>query len=133
MNCSYGFFLRRHKKGIIVGLMQGAGSQHCLAVNALRHLGAPTLAWKHRHSHTNGLMDTRSGTPCLFLLLHMAFEQSSVMANGLPLCARQVKQQHAALIPLQPVTKEIRFIINPISTEIEGATFTFSAATSSLI
>lgn len=78
-------------------------------------------------------MDTRSGTPCLFLLLHMAFEQSSVMANGLPLCARQVKQQHAALIPLQPVTKEIRFIINPISTEIEGATFTFSAATCSLI
>ena len=96
----------------MIGVRLGAGAgwqaQRCAALLALKHLGAPTPASKYRHSHTNGLMDTHtharthSGIPCLFILLHMALEQSSVMANGLSPRTRQVKQQHAMFYTLAP-------------------------------
>ena len=104
--------------GVRLGADAGWRAQRCSVLLALKHLGAPTLASKYRHSHTNGLMDTHthththtrthSGVPCLFILLHMALEQSSVMANGLSPCARQVKQQHAMFYmpALEPVKEK---------------------------
>lgn len=97
--------------GVRLGAEAGWRAQRCSALLALKHLGAPTPASKYRHSHTNGLMDTHthSGIPGLFILLHMALEQSSVMANGLSPRARQVKQQHAMFYTpaLEPVKEKI--------------------------